>query len=664
MKTISMDQFQNYRFLSGVSLAPHGEDAAFLCAKTDMARNAYDTDLWLLPADSEARRLTTDGKSGGFLWDNDSTLLFSSRRDPEIAKKAEAGESCTAFYRLNLHGGEAEKAFSVPLAASLVEKVANGVYLLRADWDLRFSKANTMKGDAKAALLAEKKAEQDYEVLDELPFYFNGQGFINKHRSALFLFDEKTGKLTRVTKETFAAGGAQLSADRSQILITGQNYTVKRGDFTGVYVYDIPTGKTRTLLRPTRYDLYGAWWFGEKILLLGTDQKRYGSNENARFYTLDPADGAVSLFADFDDAVGSSVGSDCRLGGGKSIRMDGGKLYFTATLRNASHVLCLDAAGTITPVFEQEGSVDCFDVRENKLTFIGMQNMALQEIYTYDGTRTQRTALNTEALAGCYVAMPEKLTYLNDGMDLDGWVLLPKDFDPAKTYPAILDIHGGPKTVYGEVFYHEMQLWANMGYFVFFCNPRGGDGRGNAFADIRGKYGTIDYDDIMAFCDAVLEKYPQIDPARVGVTGGSYGGFMTNWIIGHTDRFKAAASQRSISNWISFCFTSDIGEGFARDQMGLTGKMNPWDNREKLWFHSPLAYAQNCNTPTLFIHSDEDFRCPLSEGYQMYSALLQLGVEARMCVFHGENHELSRGGKPQHRLRRLQEITDWFEKHL
>ena len=168
----------------------------------------------------------------------------------------------------------------------------------------------------------------------------------------------------------------------------------------------------------------------------------------------------------------------------------------------------------------------------------------------------------------------------------------------------------------------------------------------------------------MVFCDRVFEKYPQIDTARVGVTGGSDGGFMTNWIIGHTDRFKAAASQRSISNWLSFCFTSDIGEGFAKDQMGLTGKMNPWDDREKLWFHSPLAYAQNCKTPTLFIHSDEDFRCPLSEGYQMYSALVQLGVEARMCVFHGENHELSRGGKPQHRLRRLKEITDWFESHL
>ena len=664
MKSVAIDQFKEYAFLSGVTLAPQTGDTAFICAKTDMTQNSYNRDLWLLPENGAARRLTTDGKAGGFLWDHDDILLFASGRDPEIAEKAKAGEAVTSFYRISLHGGEAEKAFSVPLSASLTAKVADGVYLLTADWDMRFSKVKDLKGTAKAELLAAKNDEKDYEVLDELPFYFNGRGFINKHRSALFLFHEQNGKLARITKENFSVSAVQLHENAKDILFTGQSYTAKRGNFTGVYVYDIETGKTRTLLRPTKYDLYGAWWFGDKILLLGSDQKRFGMNENARFYTLDAESGVVTLFADFDDAVGSSVGSDCRLGGGKSIRMDDGKLYFTATLRNASHVLCLDETGTITPVFKQEGSVDCFDVRDGKLTFIGMQNMTLQELYTFDGQLTQRTDLNTEALKDCYVAAPEKITFDNDGTDLDGWVLLPKDFDPEKTYPAILDIHGGPKTVYGEVFYHEMQLWAGMGYFVFFCNPRGGDGRGNVFADIRGKYGTIDYDDIMVFCDRVFEKYPQIDAKRVGVTGGSYGGFMTNWIIGHTNRFKAAASQRSISNWLSFCFTSDIGEGFAKDQMGLTGKMNPWDDREKLWFHSPLAYAQNCKTPTLFIHSDEDFRCPLSEGYQMYSALVQLGVEARMCVFHSENHELSRGGKPQHRLRRLKEITDWFESHL
>ena len=164
----------------------------------------------------------------------------------------------------------------------------------------------------------------------------------------------------------------------------------------------------------------------------------------------------------------------------------------------------------------------------------------------------------------------------------------------------------------------------------------------------------------MLFTDKVLESYPAIDEKRVGVTGGSYGGFMTNWIIGHTGRFAAAASQRSISNWLSFYETSDIGYFFAADQVDGT----PWTAMEKLWDQSPLKYADKVTTPTLFIHSDEDYRCPLSEGMQMFTAIKDHGVDARMCIFKGENHELSRSGKPKHRIRRLAEITGWFDKYL
>ncbi len=239
-------------------------------------------------------------------------------------------------------------------------------------------------------------------------------------------------------------------------------------------------------------------------------------------------------------------------------------------------------------------------------------------------------------------------------------MLKPVDFVEGQKYPAILNIHGGPKTVFGTVFFHEMQFWANQGYFVFFCNPRGSDGKGNEFADIRGQYGTIDYDDLMRFTDLVLEEYPAIDQERLGVTGGSYGGFMTNWIIGHTQRFKAAASQRSISNWISMGYTTDIGYYFAPDQIAAT----PWTDYEKMWYHSPLKYADRVKTPTLFIHSDEDYRCWLPEALQMFTALKYHGVEAKLCMFRGENHELSRSGKPKHRIRRLQEITSWFDRFL
>nr|WP_279381058.1 S9 family peptidase [Alkaliphilus hydrothermalis] len=259
------------------------------------------------------------------------------------------------------------------------------------------------------------------------------------------------------------------------------------------------------------------------------------------------------------------------------------------------------------------------------------------------------------------VIKPEKLTIETDqDVMIDGWIMKPADFDANKKYPAILNIHGGPKTVYSDVYYHEMQYWANEGYVVFFCNPRGSDGKGNEFVDIRGKYGTIDYDDIMKFTDAVIEKCDFIDTESIGVTGGSYGGFMTNWIIGHTHRFKAAASQRSIANWTSFFGTTDIGYFFADDQITAT----PWNTQEKLWKHSPLAYADKVKTPTLFIHAEADYRCWVVEGMQMFTALKFHGVPSRMCMFREENHELSRSGKPKHRIRRLEEITNWFNQYL
>ena len=262
-------------------------------------------------------------------------------------------------------------------------------------------------------------------------------------------------------------------------------------------------------------------------------------------------------------------------------------------------------------------------------------------------------------LSDKYVAKPEEIV-LKKKMPVYGWVLKPINYDPKKKYPAILDIHGGPRCAYGPIYMHEMQVWASEGYFVFFCNPRGSDGRGNAFGDLRGKYGKIDYEDLMDFTDLVLKEYPNIDKERLGVTGGSYGGYMTNWIIGHTDRFKAAASQRSISNWITEVTVSDYGIDFPIE-------MEFKDVRhceKELWDISPLKYVNNVKTPILFIHSREDYRCTLPEALQFYTPIRINGIDTKLVIFKGENHELSRNGKPLHRLRRMNEITDWLNKYL
>ena len=293
------------------------------------------------------------------------------------------------------------------------------------------------------------------------------------------------------------------------------------------------------------------------------------------------------------------------------------------------------------------------------------RNKGLQELYQLDlstGTETQITNFNSEWLKTHAISYPEHFVFKNrDGVELDGFIIKPVDYDPSKKYPAILDIHGGPKIVYGDIIYHEMQLWASSGYFVFFTNPRGSDGKGTEFANIVGeRYMNWDYNDVMDFTDKVLEMYPQIDQNKLGVTGGSYGGLMTNWIVGHTDRFKAAVTQRSITNFISKCLTTDIGYYHNLNQMGT----DPWTNHETFWDKSPLKYADKVKTPLLFLHSDQDYRCYMADALQMFTALKMFGVDTRLCLFHGESHGLSRGGKPKNRIKRLEEITGWFDKYL
>lgn len=247
-----------------------------------------------------------------------------------------------------------------------------------------------------------------------------------------------------------------------------------------------------------------------------------------------------------------------------------------------------------------------------------------------------------------------------DGVDIDGFVMKPVGYEPGKRYPGILHIHGGPKMVFGPGFHHEMQLWAASGFFVCYCNPRGSCGKGNAFADLQGKYGEVDFRDLMEFTDEVLRRYPEIDADRMGVAGGSYGGFMTNWVIGHTDRFRCAVSQRSIANYVGDYLLSDIGYYYVPDQQLGT----IWEHPERLWKASPLTYADRVKTPTLFIHADKDYRCTLANGLEMFAALKLHGVESKLCMFYGEDHGLSREGKPSNRISRLSEILRWVDEHL
>ena len=313
----------------------------------------------------------------------------------------------------------------------------------------------------------------------------------------------------------------------------------------------------------------------------------------------------------------------------------------------------------LSTIVDNNGSVDGFVTVNDSLYTLEFRDNMLAEIYKEN---EKITSFNDDIFKDMYTGTPNRIVFNSNGADIVGYVILPENFDKNKKYKAILDVHGGPKTVYGSIYYHEMQVWANLGYVVMFTNPHGSDGRGDKYSDIRGKYGSIDYTDLMNFVDVVLKKYPNIAENRLGVTGGSYGGFMTNWIITHTNKFKCAATQRSISNWISMYGVSDIGYYFSDDQNNT--KFEKEDFFKTLWEFSPLKYIKNCTTPTLIIHADSDYRCPVDQGYQLLTALKDMNIPSKMVVYKNENHELSRSGKPLARISRLENITNWMEEYL
>lgn len=652
LKPIAVDDFCAVRSLANVTFSPAGTSACFTVSQAKKEKNGYESRLYLLK-DGALRPLTGGGKESSFCYLDENTVLFAADREGEKEPSLSS-----RYYKIALDGGEAELAYTFPIPVSQVFPLPGGDLLVTGSTFPGFE--NLYTGDKKLAraYLAERKENEDYEVVTQLPWWWNGGTYTRGAYESLFYYDAKKKSLTRLTAAGLSVSDVQLTEDRKTVYYSLLDVSVPRPAYFGgadLYRMELASRREEAVAQSRPDFNIAAYALGRSFLLLLAADGKYGMNTDVDFYTLDYETLAVSPCAVYGESIGSSVGSDIRYGGGRAMKMDGDVLYFISTRFDSAGLYKLEN-GVVSPVTERGGSVDCFDRCGGKMLLCALWDMRAQELYDETGARI--THLNDAALRGKYVARPEALTFTAEDHEVHGFVLKPMNFEPGEKYPVILDVHGGPKTVYGPVFYHEMQYWAGRGYFVIFCNPTGSDGRG-AFMDIRGKYGTVDFDDLMAFCDAALAAYPEMDRDNFFETGGSYGGFMTNWIIGHTDRFRACASQRSISNWTSFYGVSDIGPDFSEDQCGST----IWPDVEKFWWHSPMKYADKVKTPTLFLHSLEDYRCPVDQGYQMYSALIAHGVESRLVLFRGENHELSRSGKPKHRIRRLNEITGWFEQH-
>lgn len=650
-RPITHGDLEKFTFAARPKLSPDGKRIAYVVSRMNKEENRYDSDLWLYDLEKDFDRpITFTGKEKSFCWSKKGNCLYliSGRDKKKLDKPIVDSPRETKFYRLNLAaGGEAQPVATVPHSCSGLINIGHGKLL-------------TLASLPKAK---ENPEEANYYRTDELPFAANGSGFLQPERSALMLVNTETGEYKQLTPEELDILSIYPNADCTKALLLADEYDKVRTLFNHGWLIDLETFKLEKVTEGLTMSWHEAGWRGDEMIFLGSDTRQTGCNQNPQFFKLQ--DGRLkNLTPDLDISCGNSVGCDLRYGGDSSyafMELDG-SLVFNTTHGYKSNLFALQSDGLVRQMTEFT-AVDGFDIKSGVIALTAHQGQSTGELWVIEnGTARQLTRHNEALLAELDLPVPEYHSFDNgEGLMLDGWILRPADYVKGKSYPSILHIHGGPKTVFGETLFHEMQCWAAAGYIVYYCNPRGGDGRPDGFDDIRGHYGDWDYKDLMAFTDYVLSVEPGLDKKRMGVTGGSYGGYMTNWIVGHTDRFAAACAQRPISNWVSKFGSSDIGYFFVPDQHGGG---NLWDNLDQWWNDSPLKYAQNCTTPLLLIQSIDDFRCELTQSTQMYTALKTRGVPCEMCLFIGENHELSRSGKPRERLARLREISSWFDRWL
>lgn len=627
MANIELRDFLNYRFLHGVKASPDSSKAAFVVTQADLENNTYRHDLWLWQ-DGAARPLTDNGTSDAFLWE-----------DPEHLLLPVPNKGTTVWERLDISTGGRTEAFTLPFFVKSMQRLNDATWFFTA-----------RKG---------KAPDRGCTVVETLPIRINGMGYSSGAVSSLYTYNVTTGEIKQISPDNFAVNHA--AAYKGNLIYSGAEKRRIGAKYSDIHLFDVSAGTDAVIYDKKDLAVLDLREVGGQIMVTARDQIRFSFDQNPTFYRLDMENKEYVPVCFPDLNLENSALSDSIFGMASPFGGDGKHLYFIATVNSNVHLKRLDIEGNLTDVCTNPGAINCFDIAADGTVYgIAQYGMVLSELYTLGEHPKKLTDLNGEFLAGKTIVQPRPMSVTACGETIDGWVMPPAGFDPSKKYPAVLEIHGGPKNVFSEVYYHELQVLAAAGYFVIFCNPIGSDGKGTHFFEaIRNRYGTLDYESLMAFEEAAVAAYPQIDAKRIAVTGGSYGGFMTNWVIGHTDRFACAVSQRSISNMISFWGTADVGYNSVTDKNG--GDI--FHAEQLLWEQSPVKYADRVKTPTLFLHSDEDYRCPLEQGIQMYTAVTVQGVDTRLVIFKGENHSLSRSGKPANRIRRLEEMLAWIRKY-
>ncbi|NQT07604.1 S9 family peptidase [Candidatus Bathyarchaeota archaeon] len=635
--------------VSDPQISHDGSKILFVRSIVKMEDDGDESHIWVISSDGgEPRQFTfCDGKDTTPVWSHDGeTIYFTSTR-------AHGGEEKRPrIWAMPVGGGEARCLFETSGTVTGLKLSQDGrrfLFLSRTEEE------------------SETPEEKVGDVMwiTKLRYRMDGMGYYPYTRNHLFTVSAEGGEPQQLTSGPFDVSSADWSPDGGEIAYVANK---EDGDYTRIRdIFIVPSegGSPRKLTDGKTMISSVAWSLdGELLAYTGRipvdpEHPMYGSTD---IWVMPPGGGeARNLTSAFDRTVGR-YGSSVFWG-------DAGQIYFRAPNHGAYNLYRVGVeTGDVEHVIEGKRTLASFSLcaDSSRVAFAATDVAWPQEVWVHDAGGSRRlTSLNSEVMEAWSISEPEEFWFTaSDGVEVQGWIVKPWGYEEGNKYPMILEIHGGPHGAYGfklGTAEHEFQLLARNGYVVVYTNPRDSVGYGEEFAGIaEGSWGGRDFMDLMQAVDHVLKTYAFIDEERLGVAGGSFGGFMTNWTVGHTDRFKAAVTMRSVCNWYSQVGTSDVSWGHT----GVGAGDEPWEIPERYLELSPITYADKINTPLLIIHSEFDFRCPLSEGEQLYYAMKRQKKETEFIRFANNSHGLGRTGKPSLRTERLRHIVRWFDRYL
>jgi dipeptidyl aminopeptidase/acylaminoacyl peptidase len=663
-----------FQWVASPQISPDGRQVAYVLVTVNAKKDGYDTSLWIVPASGAGapRRLTSGPRDSSPHWSPDSrTLAFlrapGEKEKPQISLLPLDGGEARAL--TNLPGGAAAPAWSPSGRAIAFTSGTNAE-------DLEQQGREKEKGKA-----AEKPEKSDVHVVTRAVFRQNGEGWLDFTRPdhiwtvPVVAGGDGPAEARQITSGVFDETDPFWSADGSRILFRSDRVVEPYYDPPDANVYSVPAagGSMEKVV-----DIDGlitqavASADGKAFALTAIVNPPQAQSYTRQDALLFAGGKATPLTPGAEFGIGSDVIGDQRppRGGARTPLVwtrDGRSLILVTTLHGRSNLVRLDLATRRIESLTQ-GDHDVYATAAtpdaSRMVLAISDPAHIGDLYAFDVESrrlTQLTHHNDALLAGLDLAAPEEIWYTSfDGTRINGWILKPPGFDPSRKYPFILEIHGGPHTAYGSTFFHELQWMAAKGYVVLYTNPRGSTTYGQDFGNvIQYKYPGDDYKDLMAGVDEVLRK-GYVDEKRLGVTGGSGGGLLTNWVVTQTNRFAAAVSQRSVADWASFWYTADFT--LFRPTWF---RAYPFQDPEEFSARSPVRYAEKIQTPLMLTVGERDERTPPGQGAEpMFRALKAQKKPTAMIVFPGETHELSRSGQPRHRVERLQHILNWFDKYL